>query len=39
LFDISVTGIEELAHLWNRPPIDVARLLTVAAATYEKDTW
>ncbi|AKE01445.1 hypothetical protein XU06_31695 (plasmid) [Rhodococcus erythropolis] len=39
LFDIAVTGIEELAHLWHRPPIDVARLLTVAAATYERQVW
>jgi hypothetical protein len=39
LFDIAVTGIEDLAHLWHRSPIEVARLLTVAAATYERQVW
>ncbi|WP_336873945.1 hypothetical protein [Rhodococcus qingshengii] len=37
LFDIAVTGIQELARLWSRSPIEVARLLTVAAATYERE--
>ncbi|MBS3693875.1 hypothetical protein [Rhodococcus qingshengii] len=39
LFDIAVSGIEQLAQLWGRPPVEVARLLTVAAATYERDAW
>ncbi|NRI67664.1 hypothetical protein FEZ60_19255 [Rhodococcus sp. MS16] len=39
LFDIAVTAIEQLAQLWRRPAVEVARLLTLGAATYEGKVW
>ncbi len=39
LFDITVNGIEQLALLWGRPSVEIARLLAVTAATHERDTW
>lgn len=39
LFDIAVTAIDELAHLWGRAPIEIAQWLTAAAATCEPQRW
>ncbi|WP_336873935.1 hypothetical protein [Rhodococcus qingshengii] len=39
LFDIAVTGIEQLARELGRPPLEVARLLAIAAETYRNPTW
>ncbi|ALU73754.1 hypothetical protein H351_32165 (plasmid) [Rhodococcus erythropolis R138] len=39
LFDIAITAIEHVALLWGRPPVEVARVLTVAAATHEQQPW
>jgi hypothetical protein len=39
LFDIAVTGIEQIARGLGRPPVEVARLLAIAAETYGNPTW
>ncbi|MBT2269668.1 MULTISPECIES: hypothetical protein [Rhodococcus erythropolis group] len=39
LFDIAVTGIEQMARGLGRPPVEVARLLAIAAETYRNPTW
>lgn len=39
LFDIAVTAIDELAHLWGRTSIEIAQCLTAAAATCEPHRW
>ncbi|MBT2263564.1 hypothetical protein [Rhodococcus erythropolis] len=39
LFDIAVTGIEWMARELGRPPVEVARLLAIAAETYRDPSW
>ncbi|MBT2272207.1 hypothetical protein [Rhodococcus qingshengii] len=39
LFDIAISAVVELARGWSRPAIEVARLLVVGAATYQRPVW
>ena len=39
LFDIAVSGIEELALWGSKPAIEIARVLTLGAAKYERRVW
>ncbi|MBT2269868.1 hypothetical protein [Rhodococcus erythropolis] len=39
LFDIAISAVAELAREWSRPAIEVARLLAVGAATYQRPVW
>ena len=39
LFDIAVTGIEQIARALGRPPVEMARLLAIAAEKHGNSTW